>query len=443
MIGAAAGSSQDHKKWPWLELFFSLGYRPMELNNLSLKKERTLFWILATFSAIVWLATIVSLVGIIIGAIFALLAFFMNGLFIARIKSESVEVTQKQMPELYQLFLDACAKVQMNPAPRLYIMQHGGWLNAFATRFARRNFVVLFSDLVEALEPNSKELQFIIGHELGHIKQKHLTWGVFVAPGMLIPLLGSAYSRARESTCDRYGAFVAQDANASMRATLALAGGKQLYRVMDPLEFANQYHSERGFFISLHELLSTYPTMSKRVGDIKDFCDNVAPVRAPRNVFAYPFALFAFGPTTIILIYVAIVLFAVSQEDFAKAFKEGMAQKSARAGAKATTSAPALLKGAWATQDGLYAIYVDDNHLSFFSRCADDSMVQAPSTATFTPSHIFVASSTSQNKVIDGQECIATLQAGPLPYVLADNKLAVGEGENALNFERVEDTEET
>jgi len=47
--------------------------------------------------------------------------------------------------------------------PDIYIVQSGGLLNAFATRFFGRHFVVLYSDIVEMIEDNQeKDLSFII-----------------------------------------------------------------------------------------------------------------------------------------------------------------------------------------------------------------------------------------------------------------------------------------
>jgi hypothetical protein len=59
--------------------------------------------------------------------------------------------------------------------PEAYLLQMGGMLNAFATRFLGRDFLVLYSDVVDGLADNPDALNFYIGHEIGHIKRKHLT----------------------------------------------------------------------------------------------------------------------------------------------------------------------------------------------------------------------------------------------------------------------------
>ena len=102
--------------------------------------------------------------------------------------------------------------MELNPVPAIYVLQAGGLLNAFATRFLGRSFVVIYSDVLElAYMKGEAELAFVICHELAHIKRKHLAWRWFLYPSMLIPFLGAAYSRACEYTCDRFGAHYRPD----------------------------------------------------------------------------------------------------------------------------------------------------------------------------------------------------------------------------------------
>ena len=70
-------------------------------------------------------------------------------------------------------------------------MQAGGILNAFATRFAARDFVVLYSDILEAYGVDSGEIRFLLGHEIGHIRSKHILKNMILLPGLLLPLLAA------------------------------------------------------------------------------------------------------------------------------------------------------------------------------------------------------------------------------------------------------------
>nr|WP_276514433.1 M48 family metallopeptidase [Exiguobacterium alkaliphilum] len=96
--------------------------------------------------------------------------------------------------------------------PDVYILQAGGILNAFATRFFQKNMIILYSDIVELSRNGQvKEVEFIIAHELAHIRRNHVQKQWLVLLGNIVPFLGSAYSRACEYTCDRMAAHYIQD----------------------------------------------------------------------------------------------------------------------------------------------------------------------------------------------------------------------------------------
>lgn len=138
-------------------------------------------------------------------------------------------------------------------------------------------------------------MQFILGHEIGHIQSGHIIKQLFLAPGLFFPLIGPAYRRAWETSCDRYGVFAARDVGATVRAMLVLTGGREHGRRLNAAAFASQHRDERGFFVSLHELTSTYPTLSRRVTDLSALSDGSVPARPDRNPLAYIFALFIPG----------------------------------------------------------------------------------------------------------------------------------------------------
>jgi len=260
---------------------------PLNPSNLTLSKEKAYFAILVIFSCAVWLlciVTIVPIIGLLIGGFVGWLA---HGLLIARIKSEAVKLDANQMPEMAAAFAEICAKLNLQSVPELYLMQSGGILNAFATRHCARNFVVIYSDILEAYGPQSGEIKFLLGHEIGHIRSSHIFKNMLLVPGLFLPLIGAAYNRACESSCDRHGAFASGDPEASVTAMMILSGGKQAGRELMADAFSNQHHVARGFFISLHEVFSAYPTLSKRVSDLLDIQHGRSTPRPGRNPLAY------------------------------------------------------------------------------------------------------------------------------------------------------------
>ena len=234
------------------------------MESLVNPKERVYFGISLVISLLVYLGLVISIVGILYIAIGAIIAVIVHGLFIGSLRGNGVRVSEKQFPEVYRIASQLANQMGLNPVPAIYVLQAGGLLNAFATKFLGRSFVVIYSDVLElAYEKGEAELSFVICHELAHIKRKHLTWRWLLCPSMLIPFLGTAYSRACEYTCDRFGAHFMADG--AVGGLLVLASGKKLYPNVNAQEFSNQANTERGFWVWFSEVLSTHPNLPKRV----------------------------------------------------------------------------------------------------------------------------------------------------------------------------------
>jgi Zn-dependent protease with chaperone function len=294
-------------------------------SNLMAPGESTYFAIALVISCLVWLACVVAIFPILIIVALGLMVWLGNGLLVAQLKADAVKVEGYQMPELAGSFARACAKLQVKVVPDLYVLQSGGLLNAFATRFSGRHFVVVYSELLDTYGPDSAEIEFLLGHELGHIKRSHILKHIFLAPGLLFPLLGNAYSRACEASCDRHGLFASSRSQGAINAMLILAAGKQARSTLSPALFAAQYANNRGFFVSWYELISGYPTLSQRVSNMLALSEGRPVLKASRNPFAYLFAFFTLGGRSTgggnIMITVATIglLAAIAIPSFVKA----------------------------------------------------------------------------------------------------------------------------
>lgn len=171
-------------------------------------------------------------------------------------------------------------------------MQMGGALNAFATRFFGRDFLVLYSEVVDTLGDNPDALNFYIGHEIGHIKRKHLKWSTVLLPASLLPLIGAAYSRAREYTCDRHGLAACENpVNAEFGLAALAAGGKRWRTLSKTAYIAQSQHTDR-FWMSFHELVGDYPWLVKRMGAVRALAQGQEPRQPRRHPMAVLLALF-------------------------------------------------------------------------------------------------------------------------------------------------------
>jgi Zn-dependent protease with chaperone function/type II secretory pathway pseudopilin PulG len=262
--------------------------------ELVYKNEKRLFGLMLVLSALVWAALLIGTVGmVLVYFLFGFLFYcFAQSALISYIKGTAVRINEEQFPDLKQQIAACCRKLDVDQEPQAYLLQMGGMLNAFATRFLGRDFLVLYSEVVDGLADNPDALNFYIGHELGHIKRKHLTWSTVLMPAAVLPLVGAAYSRAREYTCDRHGLAACDNpVNAEHGLAVLAAGGKRA-RSLNTQAYIDQSRQTEGFWMSFHELVADYPWLVKRMAAVRSLAAGKEPSQPSRNTLAGLLALF-------------------------------------------------------------------------------------------------------------------------------------------------------
>ncbi|MGF1569258.1 MAG: M48 family metallopeptidase [Nodosilinea sp.] len=150
--------------------------------------------------------------------------------------ASSLQVSERQLPDLHQSLLEACKILDLEP-PQLYVRQNPV-PNAytFAMR-GERPFIVIHTSLIELLTP--AETQAVLAHELGHLKCDH---SVYLTLANLLTLAASQlplgevlaqnlqaqmmeWVRCAEFTCDRAALLVAQDPRTVASLLMKLCGG--------------------------------------------------------------------------------------------------------------------------------------------------------------------------------------------------------------------------
>lgn len=287
------------------------------MNDLVYPRERQLGLITLCLGVLAWLALIAGTFGVaLVAVLFGFLIYlFTQSALISHIKGNGVELTAQQYPDLHEQFVACCERLQINPQPQAFVLSGNGSLNAFATRFLGRQYVVLLSDVVDSMSEHPDGVRFYFGHELGHLRMKHLVGQLFRWPVLWLPLLGAAYSRARETTCDLHGAACCQSGEGAARSVGALAAGAQRWKQVNLSAYKDQAFRSSGFWMSFHEIISGYPWLAKRALRVLD------PKAQPpgRSKLAYVFATvvpfagrLGGGFGFLILVYIIGVLAAVA-----------------------------------------------------------------------------------------------------------------------------------
>lgn len=202
--------------------------------------------------------------GILFIVVMSIAYIIRNGLFVGLIRSSSVRINENQLPEIYKIAVSISTRLNLKRVPRIYLLQSGGSLNAFAKKFFRSSYIVIYSELLEAFYEKDKDaVEFVIAHELGHIKRNHFWKEIILLPSLIIPFLTLAYHRACEYTCDNIGKFFNE--KGAVNGILLVASGKQLSKRLNVDEFMIQTRNDRSFWRWIVEKLLSHPSLYRRL----------------------------------------------------------------------------------------------------------------------------------------------------------------------------------
>lgn len=214
------------------------------------------------------------LIAILITVVYALLIWAVSAaaraLTRAYMFGHFVMVGPDQFPHIHAMVEEGAKKLGLDETPLTFVYNSSGVMNAFALRLiGKRRYVWLTSALIDA--DNEEQLRFVIGHELGHHVAGHLDQGLSLLrwPAMVVPFIGAAYSRSRELTCDRIGAFLVRDVAVSRTALQMLAcGSAKLNAQLNGAAFAAQDGLVPPIAGFLLKVFSGYPRLTKRVEEV-------------------------------------------------------------------------------------------------------------------------------------------------------------------------------
>jgi Zn-dependent protease with chaperone function len=205
----------------------------------------------------------------------------------------SVRVSERQFPDLYKSYMQACEVLDVEKPPELFVA-HSPYVNAGAVGFDEP-FIVLNSASLSLLSDD--EVQFILAHEIGHALSGHVLYKTMLfllmrltVPMMIIPVTGAAllairtalleWDRKSELSADRAGMLVVQDPELAMRVMMKMAGGGKTDQMsVDAfIEQAEEYRSGGGVMDSVIKVINLlgrrHPFPVLRLAEMKSWVDS-------------------------------------------------------------------------------------------------------------------------------------------------------------------------
>ena len=211
---------------------------------------------------------------------------------VAYLRGHAVEIGPKQYPDLYARVKAVCKRLQIENNPSTYLFHNPRFSNSFYVRLDKQDYLVLNAETIGALTEHQGAIDFIIGYELGRLHYRRRAWAGFTFPARALPLLGAGLARAQIYTFDKYG-IEACKAKADAALALAVqASGIRRWKSFNIAQFATQSAAIQNFWMSLYELISPSPWLSKRMAYLRATATNSESLIPRHSRLAFFVALF-------------------------------------------------------------------------------------------------------------------------------------------------------
>ncbi len=191
---------------------------------------------------------------------------------------QAQQVTQQSTAELLPLIEENSARLQVEPVE--VFIAPSNQLNAYTFGMDSPKSIVLYSSLFKVMDAD--EIQFILGHEMGHVKLGH-TWlntlvggmaGIPSASGaaVILELAFQWWNRACEYSADRAGVLAGGRPDKAISALVKLEFGAAA-RTPAGMQAAIQHieAEDDDMMQNIAELLASHPMIAKRVSQIRQF----------------------------------------------------------------------------------------------------------------------------------------------------------------------------
>lgn len=246
-------------------------------------KENVYFGIkvAATFGVLIWIAfalknlaslgieAIASSITIIVFyALFIWFFLFLQKLFlIGHLKGNGIEISESQFADVHRKYLAMAERMGIKRVPKLFILQEGGFLNAFAVRFSGKHYIAIYSEVFSLFETNEGVVNFVLAHELAHVRRNHLVKRFWTLPSAIIPFLEAAYSRSCEYTCDNFGKALVP--GSCVEGLVLLAAGKDIFSRINVAAYLKDAKENNTAVVKFAGLFMSHPYLPRRIANLE------------------------------------------------------------------------------------------------------------------------------------------------------------------------------
>lgn len=242
--------------------------------------------LIATISLVICIIILTAAATLCGSALFIILALILSYHSAAnhhqKLIMQADQVSRKNAPRFSHLIQECALRLQVEPI-NIFILP-ARELNAYTFGLSSPKAIVLYQPLFRVMDES--ELQFIIGHEMGHVRLGH-TWLNSIVGGMAgIPASASAtlllvlalrwWNRACEYSADRAGLLACGDINSAIKALVKIEAGSSgylnlfdendLHLILQTIE-----NQDDNPIPNMSEFFATHPMIISRLRNLRDY----------------------------------------------------------------------------------------------------------------------------------------------------------------------------
>ena len=218
-------------------------------------------------------------------------------------QANAVRVSPRQFPDVHRLYMEVCETLDVDEPYDLFISQTPV-VNAGAYGMDEP-FIILNSGMKTLL--NERQLQYVMGHEVGHILSGHVLYRTMTVLLLQLaqlgfPIVGIAaravliglleWSRKAELSCDRAGLLAIQDPDDVMTSLMRMAGAgtEDETNLGEFIQQAEEYRSSDDVADSVFKILNllgqSHPFPVLRVAELRTWIEEGAYERILAGEYA-------------------------------------------------------------------------------------------------------------------------------------------------------------